>query len=438
VTPGLILAAAASGSGKTILTLGLLRALRQRRIIVSPAKIGPDYIDPAFHTAASGRASRNIDPWAMRPSQLAAEIDVLEKDSALILCEGVMGLFDGIGPTGIGSTAELAARTGWPVILIVDAAKQSASIAALVSGFISYRPDIFIAGIILNKVGSPSHAHLLKETLRHKYPDLPVLGCVFRNPQLDLPSRHLGLIQAAETLNLDQFLDSAADAISQAIDIDHLIRLAKPNSLPPTSKSSSVLAPLGQRIGLAQDAAFAFVYPHIIDGWRNAGAEICFFSPLAGESVPVTVDAVFLPGGYPELHGAALAAAPFLHSLQHAANRGAKIYGECGGYMVLGRGLIDAQGQRHAMAGLLPLETSFAERQRHLGYRQISLTNNCFLGKKAASFRGHEFHYTKILSESGASSLFTVQDGLGTNLPDAGLVEGRVAGSFIHLIDCAD
>lgn len=406
--------------------------------MVSPAKVGPDYIDPAFHTVAAGRTSRNIDPWAMRPSQLAAEIDVLEKNSALILCEGVMGLFDGIGPTGIGSTAELAAKTGWPVILIVDAAKQSASIAALVSGFISHRPDILVAGIILNKVGSASHAALLQESLHHTSPDLPVLGCVLRNLQLDLPSRHLGLVQATETRDLDRFLDLAADTLSQAIDIDRLVHLAKPSSFACAKKNFSILAPLGQRIGVAQDAAFAFTYPHIIDGWRKAGAEIHPFSPLGGHAVPATVDAVFLPGGYPELHAASLAAAPFLPSLRAAAKAGTKIYGECGGYMVLGRGLVDAEGQRHAMAGLLPLETSFAEKQRHLGYRQISLASDCFLGRKTTSFRGHEFHYTKILSESGAPSLFDVQDGLGHNLPAAGLVEGQVAGSFIHLIDCAD
>lgn len=374
----------------------------------------------------------------MRPSQLAIEVDALEKNSALILCEGVMGLFDGIGPTGIGSTAEFAVQTGWPVIFIVDAAKQSASIAALVSGFVLHRSDIFIAGVILNKVGSTSHAALLQEALHHAQPDLPVLGCVLRDPQLDLPSRHLGLVQAAEMHDLDRFLNSAADTLSRAIDIDQLIRLAKPSSLADANKNSPGLTPLGQRIGVAQDPAFAFTYPHIIDGWRAAGAEIHPFSPLGGDTVPPSVDAVFLPGGYPELHAAALATAPFLPSLRDAAKAGVKIYGECGGYMVLGRGLVDAQGQRHAMAGLLPLETSFAERQRHLGYRQISLAIDCFLGKKTTPFRGHEFHYTKILSESGVPSLFDVRDGLGHKLPPAGLVEGQVAGSFIHLIDCAD
>ncbi len=436
--PGLILAAPASGSGKTTLTLGLLRAFRQRQIAVSPAKIGPDYIDPAFHTVAARRLSRNIDSWAMGSARLSDEIHALGKNSALILCEGVMGLFDGIGPHGVGSTAELAARTGWPIILIIDAAKQSASISALVSGFISYRQNISIAGVILNKVGSVSHATLLQESLHHSHPDLPVIGCVLRNPHLHLPSRHLGLVQATETKDLDHFLNAAADTLTQTIDIDQLIRLAKPSSLAPGDHRASVLSPLGQRIGVAQDDAFAFIYPHILDGWRKAGAEIHLFSPLSGDTVPPNIDAVFLPGGYPELHAATVAASPFLPSLRAAAAAGAKIYGECGGYMVLGHGLIDAEGQRHAMAGLLPLETSFAEKQRHLGYRQVVLDVDCFLGKKGASFRGHEFHYTRIVSESGAPSLFKVRDGLSRDLPDAGLVNGQVAGSFIHLIDCAD
>ncbi len=374
----------------------------------------------------------------MRSALLADEIYGLGLSSDLILCEGVMGLFDGIGPHGIGSSAELAVRTGWPIILILDAAKQSASISALVSGFIAYRQNISIAGVILNKVGSASHASLLQEALQHSHPDLPIIGCVLRHSTLTLPSRHLGLVQAAETHDLDRFLNSAADLLSQEIDIDRLVWLAKPSSLPCPEKSVVGLPPLGQRIGVAQDAAFAFTYPHILDRWRKTGAEIYPFSPLAGDSVPAGVDAIFLPGGYPELHAASLAASPFLPSLRKSATAGVKIYGECGGYMVLGQGLIDAEGRRHAMAGLLPLETSFAEKQRHLGYRQIDLALDCFLGRKSAAFRGHEFHYTRILSESGASSLFKVRDGLGRDLPAAGLADGQVAGSFIHLIDCAD
>lgn len=374
----------------------------------------------------------------MRSAVLADEIHGLGSDSDLILCEGVMGLFDGIGPQGMGSSAELAGRTGWPIILVVDAAKQSASISALVSGFISYRQNISIAGVILNKVGSASHASLLREALQHSHPDLPIIGCVLRHSNLSLPSRHLGLVQAAETHDLDRFLNSAADILSQEIDIDRLVRLAKPCIVPQPKSDVAVLPPLGQRIGVAQDSAFAFIYPHILDGWRKAGAEIYPFSPLAGDSVPMGVDAIFLPGGYPELHAAFIAASPFLPSLRTAAAHGVKIYGECGGYMVLGQGLIDAEGRHHAMAGLLPLETSFAEKQRHLGYRQIDLDIDCFLGRKGAAFRGHEFHYTRIVSESGAPSLFKMRDGLGRDLPAAGLAKGRVAGSFIHLIDCAD
>ncbi|MEZ5648154.1 MAG: cobyrinate a,c-diamide synthase [Alphaproteobacteria bacterium] len=433
--PGLIIAAPASGSGKTVVTLGILRALRRRDLRVNPAKLGPDYIDPAFHTIAAGCSSVNIDLWAMRSVRFTQEVRALSATSDIVLCEGVMGLFDGIGSRGLGSTADISALTGWPIIFIIDAAKQGTSLVALLSGFRSHRADIDIAGVILNKVGGSSHATLLRDAIAQHYPDFPVLGTIPRNPDLHLPSRHLGLIQATETQNLESFLEKAADQIDTALDIDQLLSLARPSHLPEVAAPEPPLPPLGQRIAVAMDAAFAFTYPQILAGWRKSGAEILPFSPLAGESVPTNVDAVFLPGGYPELHAPALTASSFLPSLRTAAARQAVIYGECGGYMILGRGIVDTKGHRHAMAGLLPLETSFAEQKRHLGYRQLSLTTSCILGSRGATFRGHEFHYTTILRESGANSLFTVTDGLENVLGPTGLIQGRIAGSFIHLID---
>jgi cobyrinic acid a,c-diamide synthase len=437
VSGGLILAAPASASGKTTLTLALLRHFRRSGKRIASAKAGPDYIDPAFHGAASGTPCLNLDAWAMRRETIAALVSLLEREAELVLCEGAMGLFDGAGSAGSGSTGDLAALTGWPVVLIVDVAGQAGSAAALLRGFMSHRPDVPVKGVIFNRVGGPRHAAVLENTVRTALPELPILGHVPRLAELALPERHLGLVQASEHPDLDGFLDRAAELVSAALDLDLLQSLARPSilaALPPAQP----LPPLGQRIAVARDVAFAFAYPAMLAGWTSAGAELRFFSPLADEAPDGTADAVFLPGGYPELHAGKIAgSARFLQALRDAAERGAAIYGECGGYMVLGQGLVDASGERHAMAGLLPLETSFAERRRELGYRHARLAAAGPLGALGAAFRGHEFHYATIVDEGQGTPLFAATDADGATLGAAGRVRGRVMGSFMHLVDRA-
>ncbi len=432
-TPGLILAAPASGSGKTTLTLGILRALARRGLRVAPAKAGPDYVDPTFHAAAAGRAGRNLDPWAMRAATLDGLLGALAHEADLVLCEGVMGLFDGIDARGTGSTADLAARTGWPVVLVVDARGLAASAGPLVSGFVRARPELRFAGVVFNRCGGPSHVALLREALALACPDIRYLGAVGRAAGLRLPERHLGLVPAGETPDLAGFLEHAADACASGIDLEALVAAARPAS-PPTTDDARPLAPLGQRIAVARDVAFAFAYPATLAGWRAAGADISFFSPLADEAPDPESDAVYLPGGYPELHAGRLAAATRFKAAL-AAHRGA-VYGECGGYMVLGNGLVDGDGRRHEMAGLLPVETSFAARRLHLGYRAATLAADGILGRKGAAFRGHEFHYASVVSE-GAAPLFGLHDARDNPLGSAGCRVGRVAGSFVHLIDRA-
>jgi cobyrinic acid a,c-diamide synthase len=432
--PGLIVAAPASGSGKTVVTLGLLRHFARAGRAVASAKAGPDYIDPAFHAAATGRACLNIDPWAMRGATIAGILERLG-EAELILCEGVMGLFDGaIG--GSGSTADIAAATGWPVVLVVDARAQGASVGALLRGFAGHRPDVTVAGVIFNRVAGESHARILAEASREAVPSTAILGAVQRSDSLNLPERHLGLVQAREKADLGDFLDRAADGISSQVDVQTLLTLARPAKVETARARSQPLPPPGQRIAVADDAAFAFRYPLVIDGWRAQGAEIVPFSPLADEAPDGLADAVYLPGGYPELHAGRLAAAArFKTGLRSAADRGAAVFGECGGYMVMGRGLVDGSGARHAMADLLPLETSFAARKLHLGYRRARVAVDCPLGRIGARFRGHEFHYAAILEEGPASSLFVCEDAAGRELGPTGLASGRVIGSFVHLID---
>lgn len=437
---GLIIAAPASGSGKTVFTLALLRRLASAGVAVRSAKVGPDYIDPMFHARAGSGACLNLDPWAMRPATLAALLADLDGDGATIVCEGVMGLFDGATATS-GATADLAASTGWPVVLVVDVRAQAGSAAALIRGFAGHRADVDIAGVVFNRVGSARHEAMLRDACRAALPGLPVLGALPRTPALALPERHLGLVQADELADLEPFLEAAAELIGRHVAVADLVALARPlkASAIDLADGRPPLPPIGQRIAVADDIAFRFRYPHVLAGWRRAGGEVRAFSPLADEAPAADADAVYLPGGYPELHAGRLAAnARFRAGLAAARDRGAFIFGECGGYMVLGEALIDAAGDRHRLAGLLPLVSSFAERRLHLGYRRATLAAALPLGAAGARFRGHEFHYARVIDEGSGTPLFRCADAAGADLGGVGRIAGRVAGSFVHLIDSAD
>lgn len=418
---GLILSAPNSGAGKTTLTLGILRALTQRGVLVRGAKSGPDYIDPRFHEAACGLTCPNLDAWAMTPQRLRG----LAAGDGLLIIEGAMGLFDGAPPEGKGATADLARQLNLPVVLIVDAAKTAQSVAPLVAGFAAHDPDVNVAAVILNNVGSPRHEAMLRRALLPL--GLPVLGVVYRQDGLTHPSRHLGLVQAGEHPDLEAYLNRVAEAMEAAIDLDGLMAIAAPL---PASQPQPRMIPPAQRIAIAQDQAFAFAYPHLLADWRAGGANLQFFSPLADDAVPDT-DLIFLPGGYPELHAAKLSAASnFRTSMRAAAATGTQIYGECGGYMTLGDVLTDAAGTDHKMLGLLPLKTSFAKRKLHLGYRSVTATAGPFSG----NFAAHEFHYATTTATNG-TPLFTAQDAEGNDLGPFGLIEGNVCGSFAHLIE---
>ncbi|MDQ0395306.1 cobyrinate a,c-diamide synthase [Labrys monachus] len=434
--PGLLVAAPRSGSGKTTLVLGLLRALARGGVAVQPMKCGPDYIDPGFHAAAAARTSYNLDSWAMRPALL----DSLAREAAggadLFLCEALMGLFDGValpGAAGDGSSSGIAARQGWPVLLVLDISGQSQSAGAVARGFAGFRPDVRIVGVVLNKVASPRHEALARRGIEEA--GLPVVGVLPRRTDLVLPERHLGLVQAEETAELDRRLDALADFVEAHCDIAAIRALAASTRLAETPPDAG-LPPPGQRIALARDAAFSFVYPHLLAGWRRQGAEILPFSPLADEGPAPDADVAWLPGGYPELHGARLAAnARFRHALRQFAET-RPVHGECGGYMVLGTALTDGEGAVHRMVGLLDLETSFARRRMSLGYRLAELKEDCVLGRRGSAVRGHEFHYSTTL-HAGDAPLFGVMDAHGGDLGALGGRRGHVTGSFFHVIDKA-
>jgi cobyrinic acid a,c-diamide synthase len=430
---GLVIAATRSGAGKTTVTLALLAALARRGVAVRSAKAGPDYIDPAFHAAATGCASVNLDSWAMPPGLLDALAAEAARDAEMLVIEGVLGLFDGLaGPPGRrGATADLAARFHLPVLLILDVAGQSQSAAAVARGFCAHDPAVRIAGVLLNRVSSERHRILVAEAMQAI--GVPVLGVIPRDKSLALPERHLGLVQASEHADLDARLAHLASLAERHVDIDAVIEAAGPLAIAGHANAPA-LPPPGQRIALASDAAFTFVYPHLLSGWRCAGAEIFPFSPLADEAPPEHCDCCWLPGGYPELHAGTLAAA---HKFRTGIARFAEtrpVHGECGGYMALGEYIEDAAGERYAMAGLLGHATSFAQRKLHLGYRAARLLADSPIGPDGGTIRGHEFHYASLVEAGNDDPLADIFDGNGRRLGKTGGRRGRVTGTFFHVI----
>ncbi|KRR25704.1 cobyrinic acid a,c-diamide synthase [Bradyrhizobium lablabi] len=431
---GLMIAAPRSGSGKTTLTIGLLRAYRRRGIRVAGAKCGPDYIDAAFHGAACGQPGVNLDSWAMKPgliAQLAAEA---AKDSDLLICEASMGLFDGVPvqPGRSGSSADVASALGLPVVLVLDVSAQSQSAGAIAKGFMTFDERVKIAGIVLNRVASERHLRLVSDGISRLA--IPILGSLPKSNGMALPERHLGLVQAAETPELESKLDAMAEFVAQHVQMDALFGCAEAFLASQAGPHATALQPPGQRIAIAHDKAFSFTYRHILDGWRNSGAEIRTFSPLADEPPPADCDICWLPGGYPELHAAQIASASrFLEGLRHFAAI-KPVHGECGGYMILGETLTDAAGKTYPMAGLLGVQTSFFKPKMHLGYRQARLAASGCLGPLGKTLKGHEFHYAEITAHGSDEPFAFVTDAYGSDFAPTGSRRGRVTGSFFHII----
>jgi len=428
--PGIVLAAPASSSGKTTLTLALLRALARHSSRVFAGKSGPDYIDTTYHEQATGNPSLTFDAWAMSDAQLNDQVLSLKAAGAhSFVIEGAMGLFDGGGTAGRGSTAELASRLGLPVILIVDAGRMAHSASLLPLGVRALMPTLDLAGVIANRVNSPRHREIVRSAIEGT--GMPLLGSMPRNPDFSLPSRHLGLVLAMEHPDLEPLLERLADQAEQSLDLDRIAAMMRQPTITSPAGPGTGINPPGRVIAIARDNAFAFLYRHITESWSRQGAVIRFFSPLGDEAPPADADAVVLPGGYPELHAGPLAgAATFRAGMTAARDRGVAIYGECGGYMVLGQGLTTKEGQ-FPMLGLLPHATCMTEPRLQLGYRHLRCRKPGFL---QGCHAGHEFHYASETGRGGAPPLFMATDADDTNPHSIGSMIGRVAGSFAHII----
>jgi cobyrinic acid a,c-diamide synthase len=432
MTNGLMIAAPRSGSGKTTVTLGLLRAMARRGKRVAAFKCGPDYIDPAFHSVATGQPGFNLDSWTMHEALLEANMAAGMAGMEWVVAEGSMGLFDGVamrGASGDGASADIAQRFGLPVVLVVDASGQSQSAGAVAMGFRDFNPQIAIAGVILGNVASDRHRMLAERGMERA--GLRVFGALPRGGVPCLPERHLGLVQAGETPQVSAVIDALADAIERFIDVDAVMAAAGPVRSSPMAYT---MVPPGRRIAIARDVAFSFAYHHLLAGWAQAGAVLMPFSPLADEAPAADADMCWLPGGYPELHAPTLSAnGNFLRGLREFAMQ-KPVHGECGGYMVLGDALVDAAGVAWPMAGLLPLTTSFATRKLHLGYRAVRLLADMPFGKQGALVRGHEFHYASIVAQGEAEALGEASDANGASLGLTGQRKGLVTGTFFHMV----
>lgn len=428
----LIVGAARSGSGKTSVSVGLMRALRRRGLAVRGAKSGPDYIDPAFHAAATGAPGVNLDSWAMPPA-LLDRLAQAQAAADVLVIESAMGLFDGIVSEAgrSGAAADLARRYGLPVLLVLDVSGQSQTAAAIARGFALHDPGVRIGGIVLNQVASARHEGMCRAAIEAI--GLPVVGAVPRNPAMRLPERHLGLVQAREHAALESFIDGLADVMASAIDLEAVLAIAT-EPLLPDADAPALLPPPGQRIAIADDAAFSFLYPHVAQGWRAAGATIVPFSPLADEAPGDDCDCCWLPGGYPELHAGALSAAGRFHAGLARFAETRPVHGECGGFMVLGRALEDAEGRTHAMTGLLGHVTSYAKRRMNLGYRAARLLADAPIGRSGSLVRGHEFHYSQVIDPGTDAPLAEIADGQGKALGVSGARRGHVTGTFFHAI----
>lgn len=431
-----VLAGTGSGCGKTTVALGLLNVLKQRGLRVQPCKVGPDYLDTAWHTAISGTASRNLDSFMLPEPILNALFREQMQDADIAVIEGVMGLYDGYGTDpNYCSTAAMAKQLGCPVVLLVDGKAVSTSIAATVMGFQHFDPTLNIAGVIVNRVNSESHFQLLKTAIEH-YCAVPVLGYVPRVDGVALPERHLGLVTARESVVNQQSWQDFAARLESTLDIDRLLALSHLQALPQGEWPERPAPDAGEglTLAMADDEAFNFYYPDNVALLARTGVNIVRFSPLHDSVLP-DCQMVWLGGGYPELHAATLAAnTTMLASLREAHQRGVAIYAECGGLMYLGSLLEDVDGVEHCMADILPGRSKMGKRLTRFGYCEAQALQPTLLAAEGDVLRGHEFHYSDFSPETPAVlACRKVRDGQTVQAWSGGWRIGNTFASYLHV-----
>jgi cobyrinic acid a,c-diamide synthase len=431
--PAFLIAGTHSGSGKTTVSLGIMAALIRRRLKVQPFKVGPDFIDPGHHRRITGRDSHNLDGWIMDRRKNRETFSRGIGDADAVVVEGVMGLFDGFsGDDESGSTAQMAKWLDLPAILVIDARSMARSAAAVALGFLRFDPDLSIGGIIFNRVGSETHAQILKEAVS-SITHLPVFGCLPRSEALEIPSRHLGLVTDEDLTRGEDHSAKLAHWIESNVDLDGILALHKIKR--PGAEISPVPPKPDIRIGIASDEAFCFYYPENLRLLRQAGARLIPFSPIRSKSLPEGIHGLYLGGGYPELHCRALAEnRQLLNAIRDVGMDGKPIYAECGGYMFLMREIADLDGEVFSMVGLFPMRAKMDHRLKSLGYREIETLENSILGPGGIRVRGHEFHYSHMQNvAAGQRCIYRLRDRKAVSGNREGFVQKRVLGSYVHL-----
>ncbi len=430
---GLVIAGTHSGVGKTTFTLGLIHALRRRGLTVQPFKVGPDFIDPGHHSRVAGRISRNLDGWMLTRD---ANLEIFRgqaRDADVAVVEGVMGLFDGFaGDAEDGSTAQMAKWLGLPALLVVDARAMARSAAALVQGFANFDKELSFLGVVMNRIGGPRHRQHLEAALA-QVPGVRFFGALPREADLAIPERHLGLTTADDHPLDADYLDKLAGLLETHLDLDGLIgampTLNFPKSAPVVPRARDI------RLGVARDRAFCFYYPENLELLSQAGAELVFFSPVDDEHLPPHLHGLYLGGGYPELFASALAGnITMRRDIRDAAAGGLPIYAECGGLMYLSREIEAKDGLTFPMTGVLPLKVRMLPRLKALGYQEVTLAADSLLGPAGAKARGHEFHYSEIVSgQDSLARLYRLTARRGGKEASEGFIINNVLASYVHL-----
>ena len=433
----IVIAGTSSGVGKTSLSLGIVRALCKRGLRVQPFKVGPDFLDPTYLARAAGRTCYNLDGWMTDRRYVEQLFARTCRDADIAVIEGVMGMFDGSDPAdNSGSTAEIAAWLGAPVVLVVNSRGLARSIAPLVKGFAQFDPSVKLAGVIANMAGSDGHVAWMRSALESQ--DLPpLLGAMPRDSLPKLPSRHLGLVTADEDSLPDDVIDQLAAACLEHLDLDAIVAAAQSTN-GPTIEGPSPTSDCSVRIGVARDAAFHFAYPDNLEAMVAAGAELVFFSPLADSMLPEDLAGIYLPGGYPELFAKKLSQNQSMrNSIRQFGESGSVVYGECGGLMYLGQAIQDADGKEHAMVGLAPIVTRKLDHLRTLGYVEVALQQDSLWGLAGHSLRGHEFHYSEIVSEgfdsAGWQKVYNLHRRRRDLVEAEGFCRANTLISYVHL-----
>ncbi|MBR2179751.1 MAG: cobyrinate a,c-diamide synthase [Selenomonadaceae bacterium] len=427
--PRLVIAATQSGSGKTTITTGIIAALKKCGLKVQSYKIGPDYIDPGYHSLASGRPAHNLDSWLLTKDKLQEIFTQTSQDTDIAIIEGVMGLYDG-GKNGISSTAEIAKLLNAPIILVIDAKSMGTSAAAIALGFREYDKDVNLAGVILNRIGSDNHKNIIESALNEL--GIKCLGAIKRDNNLITPERHLGLLPTTEN-DSKQLIENISKAINDQVKIDDLIEIANSAStLHFSYTESSKSLKLRTKIAVAKDAAFNFYYPESLRVLERLGAEIVTFSPLNDESMP-KADGLIIGGGFPEMFAAQLEAnISMRESIKEIAQSGLPIFAECGGYMYLMNELIDFEGKVHKMAGIIDNSAKMNDKLQMVGYVEAELLNDCILGKAGDIFHAHEFHFSNEVNINGQNAFNCVRIRNNSNY-HAGFVSDNIVASYLHI-----